>query len=78
MMLKVFSNILGARDLDLSKAIRFAVGHGARIISMSIGRVYSLHKESVDSSVKYAMSRNVLIVHAAGNDGRDLDAAGNT
>jgi hypothetical protein len=74
----LFDNIREMRDEDLANAIRFAVDHGARIISMSFGKTFSLHKPAVDEAVRYAMSRNVLLVHSAGNNGMDLDAAGNS
>ena len=78
MMLKLFGNIREMRNDDLAPAIRYAVDHGARVISMSFGKTFSLHREAVDSAVRYAMSRDVLLVHAAGNDGMDLDVASNS
>lgn len=78
MALKLFNNIREMRNNDLAAAIRFAVDHGARVISMSFGKTFSLHRETVDQAVQYAMSRGVLLVHSAGNDGMDLDAAGNS
>jgi len=78
MMLKLYSNIREMRNDDLAPAIRYAVDHGARVISMSFGKTFSWHREAVDSAVQYAMSRNVLLVHAAGNNGMDLDADSNS
>jgi len=63
------------RDKDVANAIRFAVDHGAQVINMSFGKAVSPHKEVVDEAVRYAMERGVLLVHAAGNDGRDLRIA---
>jgi subtilisin family serine protease len=60
------------RDKDVANAIRYAVDHGAKIISMSFGKGYSPYKSAVDEAVKYADSKGVLMVHAAGNDGADL------
>jgi subtilisin family serine protease len=62
------------RDKDVANAIRYAVDHGANIINMSFGKGYSPQKPAVDSAVKYAESKGVLLVHAAGNDGEDADA----
>src|SRR5690606_26096865 len=47
--------------------------NGAHIINMSFGKSFSPQKEAVDKAVKYAESKGVLMIHAAGNDGRDLD-----
>lgn len=60
-------------DKDIALAIRYAVDNGAQIINMSFGKPVSPYKYLVDDAVKYAASRNVLIVHGAGNDGEDLD-----
>jgi len=60
------------RDKDVANAIRYAVDNGARVINMSFGKSYSPWKSAVDEAVKYADERGVLIVHAAGNDGKDL------
>jgi subtilisin family serine protease len=60
------------RDKDVANAIRYAVDHGANIISMSFGKPYSPQKAAVDEAVKYADAHGVLMVHAAGNDGEDL------
>lgn len=65
------------RDKDVANAIRYAVDNGARIINMSFGKSYSPGKKYVDDAVKYAQSKGVLLVHAAGNDGENLDDAPN-
>ena len=61
------------RDKDIANAIRYAVDNGARIINMSFGKDYSPQKKYVDRAVKYAESKDVLLVHAAGNDNDDND-----
>lgn len=65
------------RDKDVANAIRYAVDNGAHIINMSFGKSFSPHKELVDKAVKYAESKGVLLIHAAGNDGDDLDQEAN-
>jgi subtilisin family serine protease len=40
---------------------------------MSFGKTYSPNKTFVDKAVKYAEDHNVLLVHAAGNEGKDID-----
>jgi subtilisin family serine protease len=62
------------RDKDVAYAIRYAVDQGAQIINMSFGKSYSPFKEQVDAAVKYADSKGVLMVHGAGNDGKDLSS----
>lgn len=61
------------RDKDVANAVRYAVDHGAKIINMSFGKGFSPEKSYVDEAMKYAESRDVLIIHAAGNDALDID-----
>jgi subtilisin family serine protease len=61
------------RDKDVANAIRYAVDNGARVINMSFGKAFSPHKAVVDEAVRYADSKGVLLVHAAGNDAASLD-----
>jgi subtilisin family serine protease len=65
------------RDKDVANAIRYAVDNGAKIINMSFGKGYSQNKKVVDDAVKYAISKDVLLIHAAGNDNANLDKGGN-
>ncbi len=60
-------------DKDIALAIRYAVDNGATVINTSFGKYYSPHPEWVWDAVKYAASKDVLIVNAAGNEGFDLD-----
>ena len=64
-------------DKDIANAIRYAVDNGAQVISMSFGKSFSPEKNWVDDAVKYAQSKDVLLVHAAGNDAKDVDTAEN-
>ncbi|MBL7858022.1 MAG: S8 family peptidase [Cyclobacteriaceae bacterium] len=61
------------RDKDVANAIFYAVNNGARIINMSFGKSFSPNKDVVDKAVKYAESKGVLLIHAAGNDGDNND-----
>ncbi|MBK9271811.1 MAG: S8 family serine peptidase [Saprospiraceae bacterium] len=65
------------RDKDVANAIRYAVDNGASIINMSFGKGHSPNKDAVDEAVKYAASKDVLIIHAAGNGSADLDKVPN-
>ncbi len=65
------------RDKDVANAIRYAVDNGAHVINMSFGKSFSPQKELVDAAVRYADERGVLMIHAAGNDGEDIDVEAN-
>ncbi len=65
------------RDKDVANAIIYAVDNGAHIINMSFGKSYSPQKEAVDKAVKYAESKGVLLVHAAGNSSKNIDKGRN-
>jgi subtilisin family serine protease len=65
------------RDKDIANAIRYAVDNGAQVINMSFGKGFSPQKAVVDAAVKYADAHNVLMIHAAGNDGANIDSAAN-
>ena len=61
------------RDKDIANAIRYAADNGAKVINMSFGKYYTPNKEVVDEAIRYAASKDVLLVHAAGNDAKDKD-----
>jgi subtilisin family serine protease len=61
------------RDKDIANAIRYAADNGANVINMSFGKAYSPNKDVVDDAVRYAEGKGVLMVHAAGNEGADVD-----
>jgi subtilisin family serine protease len=73
LMLKENGTIREMRDDALARAIHFAVDHGAKVINLSFGKPYAWDKRGVDAAVKYAMKKDVLIIHAAGNNGEDID-----
>ncbi len=60
-------------DKDIALAIRYAVDNGAKVINGSFGKYYSQQKEWVMDAIKYAESKDVLVVIAAGNESYDLD-----
>jgi subtilisin family serine protease len=64
-------------DKDIALAIRYAVDNGAQVISMSFGKEFSPEKQWVDDAVQYAEKMGVLLVHAAGNDGKNVDSTDN-
>lgn len=65
------------RDKDVALGIRYAVDNGAQIINMSFGKGFSPQKQWVDDAIKYAEEKGVLLIHAAGNDGEDIDSVNN-
>ncbi len=65
------------RDKDVANAIRYASDNGAKIINMSFGKAFTSDKKAVDEAVKYAASKDVLLIHAAGNDAKNIDIEDN-
>jgi len=61
------------RDKDIANAIIYAADNGASIINMSFGKSWPIAKEAVDAAVKYACEKDILFIHAAGNEAKDLD-----
>jgi len=54
---------------DVSKAVRFAVDSGAKVINLSLGG--TTESTSLTAAIQYAVDRNVLVVAAAGNGAAD-------
>ena len=65
------------RDKDIANAIIYATDKGARVVNMSFGKSTSPQKARIDEAVKYAEQKGVLLVHAAGNDAKDVDTEDN-
>lgn len=68
------SGLGGENDKDMALAIRYAADNGADIINISSGKYFSLHEDWVHDAIKYAASKDVLIVGSSGNLGINLDA----
>jgi subtilisin family serine protease len=64
-------------DKDVALAIRYAADNGAKIINMSFGKGFSPEKKWVDEAAKYAASKGVLLVQAAGNSAKNVDTTNN-
>ncbi|WP_141325659.1 S8 family serine peptidase [Myxococcus sp. AB025B] len=79
MPVKVSNTGNGVTLSTVDEAIRYAADHGARVINMSFGTAYDAGNPSatypcsnypdIQSAVSYAVSKNVVVVAAAGNDG---------
>ncbi|RAJ35449.1 S8 family serine peptidase [Pedobacter cryoconitis] len=61
------------KTLAIAEAIRYAADNGAKVINMSFGQPWAKPSVKVDEAIKYAVSKDVLIIHASGNEGQDLD-----
>lgn len=61
------------RDKDIANAIRYAVDNGAQIINMSFGKDVSPNQDAVEEAIKYSEEKGVLLIHAAGNEGKNVD-----
>lgn len=68
MPLKVLSARGFGSVADIAEAVRFAANNGAKVINMSLGGPRS--SKVLADAVKYAHKKGVLVVCAAGNDGR--------
>jgi subtilisin family serine protease len=64
-------------DKDVALAIRYAVDNGAKVINMSFGKGFSPYHDQVQEAIAYAASKDVLMIHAAGNDAADIDYTDN-
>jgi len=64
-------------DKDVALSIRYAVDNGAKVINMSFGKEFSPNKTFVDAAIRYAAEKDVLLVHAAGNDSKNIDQGDN-
>lgn len=60
-------------DKDVALAIRYAVDNGAKVINMSFAKDFSPEQLWVEQAIRYAKRKDVLLVQAAGNDGRNVD-----
>jgi len=58
-------------DEEIAGAIRYAVGHGAGVINVSLGNIMASDFEQ--SAVAYAEAHDVVLVAASGNDGIEAD-----
>lgn len=64
-------------DKDVALAIRYAVDNGAKVINGSFGKSFSPHSAYVREAIAYASEKDVVFVHAAGNDSKDVDTEPN-
>jgi len=68
MPIKVLSARGSGSVSGIAEGIRFAADHGAKVINMSLGG--PMASSVLKNAVKYAHDKGVVVVCAAGNDGR--------
>jgi subtilisin family serine protease len=64
-------------DKDVALAIRYAVDNGAKVINGSFGKDFSPHSNWVRDAIAYSGLKDVVFVHAAGNDSKNIDVEPN-
>jgi type VII secretion-associated serine protease mycosin len=59
----------------VAKGIRYAVDHGANIINMSLGggKLFYNGSPVEEAAIRYALSKGVVLIASAGNDGAGLN-----
>ena len=67
--IRVLDSLGSGDSKDVSKAVRFAVDSGVRVINLSLGG--ATENSELTKEIQYAVDRNVLVVAAAGNYGAD-------
>lgn len=73
MAVKTMSKSGCGQTLDIVDGIKYAVDNGANIINMSLGGTPSCFQAPiVQDVISYAINKNIIIVAAAGNDGRNV------
>ena len=60
-------------DKDVALAVRYAVDNGAKVINASFGKSFSPHSDWVRDAIKYASDKDVVFVHASGNESKNID-----
>jgi len=68
------SNIENEEPLKaFADALRYAADNGAKVINISIGFHWTKIPPLIDNAIKYAISKDVLIIHASGNLSLNMD-----
>lgn len=60
-------------DRDVAAALRYAIDHGAKVINMSFGKTLSPNREVVDALLDEAEAKDILLIKASGNKGKNSD-----
>lgn len=71
MPIKVLSRTGSGTVADVASGIRFAADNGAQVINMSLGG--RIKSKVLESAVKHAVDKGVIVVAAAGNTSRSVE-----
>jgi serine protease len=66
---KVLGDNGTGNDADIAEGITWAANHGASVINLSLGGPG--FSNVLNNAINYAFSKNVIVIAAAGNDGRN-------
>ncbi|WP_251548641.1 S8 family peptidase [Neobacillus muris] len=66
MPVKVMNSDGSGGSFDVAEGIRWAVDHGANVINLSLGNYQS--STLLEDAISYALSKDVVVIAAAGND----------
>lgn len=72
MALNVFGKVAGADTPNIDEAIRYAADMGADVINMSLGGTG--RAETTAEAIRYAVSKGVVVIVAAGNSNVDINS----
>ncbi|WP_042462717.1 S8 family peptidase [Neobacillus dielmonensis] len=64
--IKVMNSDGSGGSFDVAEGIRWAVDHGANVINLSLGNYQS--SSLLEDAISYALSKDVVVIAAAGND----------
>lgn len=64
-------------DKDICNSIRYAVDHGAKVITMCAPKVSSSNSKKLEQALRYAQKADVLVIIAAGDKSRNLNFSPN-
>jgi len=71
MPIKALDKVGNGNLFDVSLGIVWAVDHGARVLNLSLG---GPNGKTLERAVQYALMKNVVVVAAMGNDGKNKKA----
>jgi len=71
MPIKALDKVGNGNLFDVSLGIIWAVDHGARVLNLSLG---GPNGKTLERAVQYALMKNVVVVAAMGNDGKNKKA----